>query len=388
MGFGQALVYYQNKRQAGPAQALSTMLVAVPVLGLLGVIVGQVALPWGFASQTDDTVQLARVFLCTVPFILGTEAAWAMLMANRRFAFLSGIRILQPFIYVGVLLALWALGHFTPFTVLASQAASYALTFAIAFFWLGRTVGLARPSLSLVRAGLGYGLRLQGVALAGIAAARLDMILLPAFVNADDLGFYTIAVNVASMVITLFGCLHMVVLPMATGPVSGASVPVVERGVRLSLLGAAGCVLVLMTAAPWLVSIVYGANYLPAVGPMRLLLPGLTLRAATSVLAAGLQAAGRPGSASIAQLSSLAVTVAGLVFLLPRFGIEGAALASSIAYAASFLFSWIALCRASTFRMRSALSPAGIVSDLRYLNQQLVARAARVREQAIPRGRR
>lgn len=382
MGFGQAMVYFQSKGVAPPARVLSTTLVAIPLLGAIGVAIGQLALPLGFSAQTDETVQLARVFLCTVPFILGTEAGWAMLMASQRFAFLGVIRLLQPFLYVGMLLILWWLGEFTPFTVLAAQAVSYALTLAVAFVQLGRVVGLRRPSWSLARSGLGYGLRLQGVTLGSLVASRLDVMILPAFVVAADLGYYAIAVNVASMVMTLFGSLRMVVFPVASGRHGQASVDVVERGVRLSVVGGTACVVVLAVLAPWLISFVYGADFLASVGSVRLLLPGLVLWAATDVLAAGLQAAGRPGSASIAQLAGLVVTVVGLALLLPRFGIEGAAATSSIAYGISCLFSLVVLRRVTTFRLRSALAPKQIASDVRAVREQVLAVVTRARGRA------
>lgn len=381
MGFGQAMVYFQSKGEAPPARVLSTTLVAIPVLGAVGVAIGQLALPLGFSAQTSETLNLARIFLCTVPFILGTEAGWAVLMANKRFAFLGIIRLLQPFLYVAILLFLWVFDDFTPFSVLAAQAASYALTLAVAFIRLGYVVGLTKPKWSLARSGFSYGLRLQGVTLGSLVASRLDVMLLPAFVGATDLGYYAIAVNVASMVMTLFGSLQMVVFPVASGKEGGASIAIVERGVRLSLLGSAACVVVLAITAPWLISLVYGADFVASVGPMQLLLPGLVLWSATSVLAAGLQAVGRPGSASIAQLGGLVITVVGLAVSLTPFGIYGAAATSSVAYTVSFVFSWIALHRASSFRLSSALAPAYIRSDARYVRKQVRDVLARGRSQ-------
>lgn len=383
MGFGEAMIYFQSKGEAPPARVLSTTLAAMPALGAAGVAVGQLVVPLGFSAQSDETVHLARIFLCTVPVILGTEAGWTILMANKRFLFLSVIRMLQPFVYVGMLLALWTLHDFTPFTVLAAQAVSYALTFVVAFVRLIWVVGLTKPTWSLVRLGFGYGLRLQGVTLGSLVASRLDVMVLPAFVSAASLGYYAIAVNVASMVVSLFGNLQMVVFPVASGKEGRSSDVVVERGVRVSLLGAAICVVILAVAAPWLIPFVYGADFDVSVTVIWLLLPGLVFWSATPVLSAGLQAAGRPGSASIAQLAGLIVTIVGLAVSLPRFGIYGAAATSSVAYAASFAFSAAALHRLSSFRFRSSLAPEQIRSDVRYLHEKIRARTS-----ATPNGKR
>jgi O-antigen/teichoic acid export membrane protein len=95
--------------------------------------------------------------------------------------------------------------------------------------------------------------------------------------------------------------------------------------------------IVLATALPFLIPLVYGRAY-GAVVPTSeiLLLAGVVLGAAV-VLGAGGQALGDPWIASRAQICAVPVTVGLLLLLLPRFGILGAGLASLAAYTAQLI---------------------------------------------------
>lgn len=370
LGFANAMVYSFSRAKATRGQVLAAVLLSVPILGLLGTLLAQVALPLGFAAQSEDAIAMARLFFCGIVFVLGVESIWALLMAYHEFRALNAVRTLQPLLYAITLVALLVFDAFTPFDVLLAQAGSYAVTFLLAAVILIRKNGVERVPGRLVKEGMSYGLRLQGVSFGQLVTNRLDLLMLPAFVTAAELGFYSIAVNVASMVMSLFGNLAMVVFPMAARADGDQATDVVGRGLRLTLLGGAATVIPLALLSPQLISLVYGHDFVSAVPALLCLLPGVVLWSATSILGAALQAIGRPGTASLAQLAGMVITVIGLVALLPRYGIVGASLTSSLAYAGAFGLTLFALRRATGFRLRDVMSPRLINEDLGWLRER------------------
>lgn len=370
-GFSDAMIYQQSKRTASEATILSTTLLSVPLLGVIGVVLGQVLVPVGFSAQSDETQALARIFFYGIPFLLGVNSVTALLAGQQRFGALSWVRLAQPASFAAVLVVLALADLFTVFAVLTAFLSSFALVLVLTAVNLIRRDGWHRPSLVLARRGLGFGLRLQGVALGQLVTARLDLMLLPAFVMAADVGYYAIAVSIVSMVAVLFGSLSMVVFPMASRSEGLERSRVIERGLRLALVGGAITVLFLGLLAPWLVSLVYGDAFLPAVPALRLLLPGIVLWSACSILDGGLQAVNRPGRASLVQLLGLIVTAAGLLLTLPRAGILGAAATSSVAYALTFTVSLLVLRRAGGVSVRAALAISALRQDLLWLAQRL-----------------
>ena len=377
LGFANAMVYYQSKGQARASTALGTVMSITPVLGLLGVIAGQLLIPVGMGHQTAETRHLAHIFLCGVPLILATEASWALLMANHRFQMLGAVRALQPFLYVVALVTCLALGRLTPTTVLASQALSYLLTAIVSYTSLARSIGLARPNLALVRKGIHYGLRLQGVVMGQLVTARLDLMMLPAFVTATAVGFYSVSVNVASMIMSLFGSLALVVFPVAAAQDENEAMRTVERGTRVTVYGGLFAILCIGVVAPWLLPFVYGSEFYGAVEPLWLLLPGVVMWATNSVLGAGLESCGRPGRASLAQVAGMIVTAAGLALTLPHWGIIAAAVVSSVAYSATCLATGWALHASSDYSIARALAPVHLVSDLGWFARRLPLEKAR-----------
>lgn len=371
LGFASAMVYYWSVKAAPGKTVVSTALASVPVLGTLGIVLGQVLLPLGFRAQTAEGQSVARLFLLAIPLVLGTETLWALLMGAHRFTLLSWLRMLQPALFVAGLVALLLVEAFTPSTVLGAQVLSYGVTLAVGLSKVVRITGVGRPSIRLTRKGIWYGLRLQGVALGHLVTARLDLMMLPAFVGAASLGYYSIAVNVSSMIVSLFGSLRMVIFPVAASSANGPGMVVVERGFRITFYGGLVTVILLALAAPWLITTVYGQDYAPSVLPLWLMLPGILLFASTIVMAAGLEALGRPGLASLGYFMGAVCSVIGLTLTLPRFGIVGAASTATVSYALTFIVTCVVLHSVSTFSFRNALNVRELRSDLSMIKARI-----------------
>lgn len=375
LSFTHGLAFYRSRGRLSDGEALSTALISVPILGLLGVLAAQVLIPYGFSAQSQETQDLARLFLCGIPLVVGLETCWDLLMAYHRFRFLNATRLAQPAVYALALVALAVTDRFTVTWVLLWQVASWGIVFLTTIAVLIRQVGLSRPRWDVSRQSFRYGLRLQGVALGHLVTARLDLMLLPAFVTAAAIGYYSIAVNVTSLVMSVFGGLAMIVFPVASRAERHAMGPVVESGLRMALAGGFALVLAIGLSAPWLVPFVYGADFAGAVLPLWLLLPGVLLWCANTIVSAGLEALDMPGRASLAQIAGIVVTVIGLLISLPRWGIVGAAVTSSVAYAATFLISTHLLRRTRTVSLRSALHPQLMARDTKAMVRQITVKA-------------
>ena len=148
--------------------------------------------------------------------------------------------------------------------------------------------------------------------------------MLPAFVAAASVGLYSVATNVSLIVFTLANTFAALVVPAAAGDARRGS----RQGDRLVLggHGRGG------RRWPWACSCSPGrcsgsCTATPSEGAatsLRLLLPGAVLFAGSSIISAGVYAAGRPFTATVPQLLGMAVTVIGLfVFLRQRRGHRG-----------------------------------------------------------------
>ena len=96
--------------------------------------------------------------------------------------------------------------------------------------------------------------------------------------------------------------------------------------------------IVLAVLARPLLGLVYGDDFRDAAEPAAAdLLPGAVLFAGSSILGAGIYAAGRPFTATVTQVLGMIVTVVGLFVFLRTGGITAAALVSTASYATRVL---------------------------------------------------
>ena len=116
--------------------------------------------------------------------------------------------------------------------------------------------------------------------------------------------------------------------------------------------------LLLTAFAPALVRLIYGPAFAPAGQLLRVLTPAAVLLGLSNLLADNLRGGGRPCLPTFAMLVGLGVTIPGLAFALPRYGMWGAAWVSLFAYGAMLAVE------AASFLLVSAMEIARMVHAL------------------------
>ncbi len=185
----------------------------------------------------------------------------------------------------------------------------------------------------------------------GLASLRLDLLVLTVFVSAGDIGLYSAANNVMMPITALPSAIALLAAPRAARlraqvhPL--ASINAIRNSTRnalsLALVGAG----LLAAAAPVIVPLLLGNAYRPAIQLIWILIAGYVARAVVSVIVAGANGMRRPRAGYLSEGVGLMVTLVLLPILLPRWGITGAAIVSTLAYMASAIAAvwWLAKLR-------------------------------------------
>jgi O-antigen/teichoic acid export membrane protein len=171
---------------------------------------------------------------------------------------------------------------------------------------------------------------LSGVAL--LVLLRLDIPLIQLLAGSREVGLYAIVLPMAESLLLLSTVIGLVLLPdSASGRVDH------RRAVTIAQLAtaASGVVaLAMAAAAPAIVVILFGERYADAVPLLWALLPGLVLLTAGRTLQVHLMANRRFRAPTIGAAVALVLCLGLELLLIPRLGAMGAALASSLSYAA------------------------------------------------------
>jgi O-antigen/teichoic acid export membrane protein len=356
LGGGQAVTYHQARRpEEGRALVGTYALLALP-LGILAIAAAEAVVHITFSAQTSATRGLAEVFMLTAAGTVVGDVSFGALFGDQDFALYNLQRILQPMATLALYLALSATHRLDVGTALATVAVVGTVATLAGAARVIRRLGIGRPSMRLAQTTLWYGLKAHGTNVAGLMNTRLDMMLLPAFVLAPQIGVYAVAVSVSGMIMSFAGGLSLIVLPMAARRIGDDQSGLVLATMRASAAIAGAVAILLAAVGPSALRLAYGAAFVDSVTPMRLLLPGTVLFVSAGVLVQGLYATNRPFSASLAQFAGLVVTAPGLLFLLPRGGgIMAAALISTFSYAAVFVVAAVLYCRTVNIPLRSLL---------------------------------
>jgi O-antigen/teichoic acid export membrane protein len=217
---------------------------------------------------------------------------------------------------------------------------------AIVMGWATLPGRVSRPDWTAVRASFWYGIRAHGTNLGGMTTSRLDMVIIPAFLAASSVGLYSVATNISWVIVSTTGALAAIVLPAAARD-PGGGVHTVVRSLQATFVFGCAAALSIAVVAQFALRTLYGAAFLAADLPLRILLPGAVCYACAHVLWSGLYALERPLTAAACQGVGVILTVAGLAVFLRRGGIVAAAVVSTVSYSVVFFLALVLYRRAA-----------------------------------------
>lgn len=356
LGSREAISFYHARDgESGARLIASWMLVTIP-LGILAVIAGELILPVLFSAQTAEAIELARVYMLVVVVLLVGTVFNGILLGDQRFLAYNLVRWSMPVVTALGYVALLGSGAMSvPSALWINAAASVLATIAGAAICVNRH-GLGRLDPPLLRTTLAYGARAHGGLLAGFISARLDLLIIPAFLSAASVGLYSVATNVGSIIATLTGTIAIVVLPIASRDEKRSARTVIRT--MHAALAIGGCIgLLMFVFAEVALVLVYGSAFEPASTALRILVPGEVLAAGAAILLSGLLAANRPLLSSLPSIPSALLTIGGLTIFLQSGGITAAAIVTSCAYSLVFVLALIIYRRVAKLSWKSFLRP-------------------------------
>jgi O-antigen/teichoic acid export membrane protein len=185
---------------------------------------------------------------------------------------------------------------------------------------------------SLLKEQTKYGLRAYFGNLTQFLNYRLDMFLVAVFLVPAEVGFYSIAVGIAEKLWMLPNAIATVLFPRVSSIKKAEADNITVQVARHVFLIMFILSIIIASLAKPVIKILYGLAFLPSVIPFLILLPGVVALGVAKTLTSNLAGRGKPQFGTYASFISLAVNIPLNLLLIPKWGISGAAFASSIAY--------------------------------------------------------
>ena len=345
LGISPANVYYVASRQVTAEIAWSTTLSLTLLQGLAGLLIGAAVIIFkGEAWFSGVSGPVLWIALCSCPFALLSTLAASIFQGLQAFRLFNAILLADPILTLAGILGLAALGRLDVESLMLAVLAGKVLTTLIVLGLLRKRLragpGWWKPSTgNYMRDALRYGYKAHLSNLLTFLIYRIDLFLVNFFSGPAAAGVYFVAVRMTELLWMPSQAISTVLIPRLSelshdeDKRRGLTPLIARFALWLTFAGA----LVIAALAYPLTKILFGAEFTAAVSAILFLLPGIVLGAGGRVLANDAAARGMVGINMVSAAVIVVVNALGNIALIPSYGIDGAAAATSFAYAVNFI---------------------------------------------------
>lgn len=350
MGFGLGNTYLVAKHRYDLKKIVGNTLLFTFVLGLCLAGIGYIILSSDRILKGDGEAvrSFSSLVLFAIPFVLLYKFTDDILIATKQIHFANFLRLVFSGLPIVLIVVFWL------YSGLALKAALYAwaLTIVVVAVWaviktLSKDALPLKLSVPYFKDSISFGSRGLVSMFANELVRRVDYVFVSSMHGAHALGFYAVSVSVAEILLSVPDAVSTSFLPIHLGldkKSANSFAPVVIRHVLCVMVVVCICTAIAGKLIIWLL---FGGDYLPSYNSMLFLLPGILALSIYDLLKVDLYNHNLPGFVSWVSVITLVCNLLLNFLLIPRYGISGAAVSSSLSYGLSTIILLVKVVRLS-----------------------------------------
>jgi len=336
-GIDSSNVYLTGKNKYKIEDIVSNSIIFSALLGIILVLIFWLLLQFSpfvkFLGENKIPIFYLWLVVLSIPISLILSFFRGIICGRQGLADFNRTRILQGFSEFALLVFLLLFFKKGIFGAVLSNILSIVAT-ALFSLVLIKRISRFRFSInmSLLRESFFYGGKVYLANMTSFLSYRIDIFLVALYLNPVEVGLYSIAVSIAEKLFLVPGAFSTVLFPKVSSIKNSEANDLTPKIVRHTFfLISIFSILLAIFAKPFM-TVVFGSDYLQAVLPLIVLLPGIIAYGVGGVMAADLSGRGMPQFAIYSTIACLIVNIPLNIIFIPKLGIAGASLASSIAY--------------------------------------------------------
>lgn len=338
LGVGSSNVYYIGSQQVNIRHLVRANIQIFIPLCTAGLTIGVGVIAWKsdvFFPGVNSNVLFCA--LAAYPFMLLNGYLHSIFQGMQKFRLYNALAISQPGIVLLIIGGLVLVDSQQLIFLVAAQLLSQGFVLSITVYWISKLVkdesSYYAESRFLIKI-LSYGWKAHAANILSLINYKADIFISNFFLGPAAVGVYVISVALAEVLWLVSRAVSTVLLPRLAQLAQDEAIrkeltPLIARWVLLITFAGAISVALLSKT---LIETFFGSGYSDAAQPLLLLLPGIVLSGSSRVLANDIAARGRPEINMYMAVTVVVVNVIGNFYLIPIYGLSGAAMATTIAY--------------------------------------------------------
>jgi len=343
LGVPVSTVYYIGQKEYMLEDVFKTNLLIAVALSLFTGLISCL-----FVYLYQDTFyeqiewSILAISLISLPFIFLNKNLQVIFQGKEEFKKFNLIVILNQlgvFVFCVVFLIVLGWGLLG---AVAAFVSSQLLVFIALFYFLKQDFNLTFSkgsfSKSYFRSSFFYGLKGHISNILAFINYRVDLFIIAYFLNDAAVGLYSVAVTIVERIWVVSQSVSTVLFArvsnLSTDIERAKFTAIVARNVLfISFIGG----VLLYFLGGWLIYLLFGSEFVDSAAPFIWLIPGVVLLSFARILSNFFSGIGKPEINTYVASFTTILNIGLNIYLVPKLGVVGAAIATSITYASNML---------------------------------------------------
>jgi len=376
IGLNVSNIYFVGKKNFSLSTIYTTSIAVAILIIFFGLTGGYIFIKlYGDDIFPNISFNVLVTALLIFPFLLLNSFQLSFLRALERFSIYNIISLLQPILLLMMILFLYMFNYLTLLNVIISNLLSSFFLLIFSTFYVikvGYSVKFQNFSSVYLKQSLSYGLKSHASNLITFINYRADIFLLNLLASPIAVGLYYVAVQIVERLWILSQAMSTVLFPrfVALQDKHEIRISLISKAFRIVILLTFAASLFLILVGYFVIGILFGDEYLEAYYAVIFLIPGVVLGAGSRILANAIAAKGKPELNMYTSVFVMILNILLNILLIPKYGMIGASLATSVAYSFNAILRVWLIHRIEKLFVIKNLYP--IQDDLKFIYEKII----------------
>ncbi len=372
LGIRGAAIFLIGQKKFPEQRIVSNILTLYLLSASAGILLSFIA--YRIYNNPDFTALLIALVLAVIPFRLALVYLGGIFIGKDEIR--KANQMNWPVNLLNLALAawlVWGIGKEVPGAVVAALLANLAVA-VYGFYALSKHYRISfRFDPALIKKLFLLGILYSASFFIIMLNFRIDIIILERLAGLEQVGWYSLGVNIAEQLWQIPLAISIILFSRTAGTEDPHGMTQRTLALaRASLVLSIGLSVVIFLVAPRIIPPVFGEKFIPSIGLLQAILPGIVLMVIFRILSGQIAGMGKPQLSIYVFLPALAINIILNLILIPRYQALGAAIATNISYAFGAVGYWIIFARQTgcgyfeiiRFQKDDVLAMTGIVARL------------------------